>query len=415
MLGSFCLKVVCVLVLLTRSGVVPEPLYRDESAVRRLMKYAEEDARRNTTELIRSKGYPCEEYDVVTEDGFILGVQRIPHGLKSGSVYSQRPVVFLQHGLVDASSTWVINSAAESLGFLLADAGFDVWLGNVRGNTYSKRHIKYHVDDHRFWAWSWDQMAKYDIPAMLKFALATSGQPDLFYIGHSQGTILSFACFSRDPQLAKKVKAFVALAPVLNLGHIQGFARILAELTPDLNVLFKLFGVDEFLPSNAVIRFLAETVCRGSVSRYVCLNMVFLLTGCDIQQMNASRLPVYVSHAPAGSSVQNLVHFAQLVKSNKFQMYDFGSEELNRKHYNQSYPPVYNISAFNVPTYVYSGEHDFLSTPQDVKALLLQVHSVKAHRQIPKWNHLDFVWGMEANELLYKDVIQILQKQVFKG
>jgi len=38
-------------------------------------------------------------------------------------------------------------------GFLLADAGFDVWLGNVRGNTYSKRHIKYHVDDHRFWAW----------------------------------------------------------------------------------------------------------------------------------------------------------------------------------------------------------------------------------------------------------------------
>jgi len=30
----------------------------------------------------------------------------------------------------------------------------------------------------------------------------------------------------------------------------------------------------------------------------------------------------------------------------------------------QSFPPVYNISAFNVPTYVYSGERDFLSTPQ---------------------------------------------------
>src|SRR6218665_2645427 len=54
--------------------------------------------------------------------------------------------------------------------------------------------------------YSWDHMVKYDLPAMLKFALATTGQPDLFYIGHSQGTLISFACFSRDLELAKKVR-----------------------------------------------------------------------------------------------------------------------------------------------------------------------------------------------------------------
>ena len=32
------------------------------------------------TQLITSKGYPCEEYDVHTEDGYILGIQRIPAG-----------------------------------------------------------------------------------------------------------------------------------------------------------------------------------------------------------------------------------------------------------------------------------------------------------------------------------------------
>src|SRR6218665_1158480 len=47
MLASFCLKVVCGLVLLTWSGVVSETLHRGEVLARQLVKQAEEDARRN--------------------------------------------------------------------------------------------------------------------------------------------------------------------------------------------------------------------------------------------------------------------------------------------------------------------------------------------------------------------------------
>jgi hypothetical protein len=55
----------------------------------------------------------------------------------------------------------VINGPVQSLGFILADQGYDVWLGNSRGNVYSRNNIHYTPDQNQFWAWSWDDMAKY--------------------------------------------------------------------------------------------------------------------------------------------------------------------------------------------------------------------------------------------------------------
>ena len=47
---------------------------------------------------------------------FWLSLQRIPYGRNENSTTSGKPVVFLQHGLLDASHTWVINMPEESLG-----------------------------------------------------------------------------------------------------------------------------------------------------------------------------------------------------------------------------------------------------------------------------------------------------------
>ena len=71
-------------------------------------------------------------------------------------------------------------------------------------------------------------MAKYDLPAMLEYALNISGQTQLFYIGHSQGTLTGFEAFSTNLKLAEKVKLFVALAPIFCLNHTAAFARDVA-------------------------------------------------------------------------------------------------------------------------------------------------------------------------------------------
>ena len=65
--------------------------------------------------------------------------------------YFLGPVIFLQHGLLCSSTNWLTNLRTESFAYLLADKGFDVWMGNVRGNDYSRRHVSLSPDELKFW------------------------------------------------------------------------------------------------------------------------------------------------------------------------------------------------------------------------------------------------------------------------
>jgi len=81
-------------------------------------------------------------------------------------------------------------------------------------------HSKLTPEDQKFWDWSVDDLANYDVPAIVDHVLRTTGQQKLTWIGHSQGNAQAFMALSTNPDLASKVKLMIAIAPTARLGEL---------------------------------------------------------------------------------------------------------------------------------------------------------------------------------------------------
>ena len=76
---------------------------------------------------------------------------------------------------------------------MLSDSGYDVWLGNNRGNFLSQNHINLTIDQKQFWNFDFEDMGLYDIPAFIDFILKKTDGKNIngkvaAYVGHSEGT-----------------------------------------------------------------------------------------------------------------------------------------------------------------------------------------------------------------------------------
>ena len=126
-----------------------------------------------------------------------------------------------------------MNYADKSPAFIAANQGFDVWLGNSRGNKYSSGHTSLDPvkDAKEYWSFDWVEMGRYDVPASIDYILNATNFEKVAYVGHSAGTTQMFSVLSdHEDMLAEKVSAFVAMGPaskITNIGH--PIARIAAH------------------------------------------------------------------------------------------------------------------------------------------------------------------------------------------
>lgn len=115
-------------------------------------------------------GFDFEEHTVITEDGYILALYRIPgllntengqdlqdYTVTDNGGTTEKPAVLFQHGFLDSAYSWVIHYSDVAPAFVAARAGYDVWMNNSRGNTYSRKHLMWDpdVDKTEYWNFDW--------------------------------------------------------------------------------------------------------------------------------------------------------------------------------------------------------------------------------------------------------------------
>jgi len=101
-------------------------------------------------EIIAKYGYYGETRKVTTKDGYILTLYRII-GSPSSPPDTNKPPVFLNHGLFASGHIWLLQHGTRNLAFKLAQAGFDVWIGNARGTQDSQEHVRLHSNHTNYW------------------------------------------------------------------------------------------------------------------------------------------------------------------------------------------------------------------------------------------------------------------------
>ena len=114
------------------------------------------DCELSFVEICQKNNFKVETHQVTTEDGYILTMMRIPGIMGEASSAATKPPIFLQHGLFDSADAFICNYADRAPAFVAARAGYDVWLGNTRGNKYSRQHVKYNPDLNRQAFWDFD-------------------------------------------------------------------------------------------------------------------------------------------------------------------------------------------------------------------------------------------------------------------
>ncbi|CAN0916069.1 Gastric triacylglycerol lipase [Linum grandiflorum] len=376
---------------------------------------------RTCQDVITELGYPYEAIRVITSDGYVLLLERIPRR-------DSRKAVYLQHGVMDSSMGWVSNGVVGSPAFAAYDQGFDVFLGNLRG-LVSREHVDKNISSRQYWRYSINEHGTADIPAMvqkihevktaelringLEAEEESSGEQPykLCAISHSLGgaAMIMYVVTSRIEEKPHRLSRLILLSPA-------GFHQDSNLVFTTMEHLFLMMApvLSRFIPAFYIptrfFRMLLNKLARDfnnypAVGGLVQTLMSYVVGGDSSNWVGVLGLPHYNMNDMPGVSFFVALHLAQMKHARKFIMYDYGSPAANVEYYGSVEPldlgEYYGL--IDIPVDLVAGKKDNVIRPSMVikHYKLMKEAGVEVSYNEYEYAHLDFTFSHREELLAY--------------
>ncbi|KAJ8773116.1 hypothetical protein K2173_028293 [Erythroxylum novogranatense] len=376
---------------------------------------------RTCQDVIRELGYPYEAIRVLTSDGYVLLLERIPR-------HDARKAVYLQHGILDSSMGWVSNGVVGSPAFAAYDQGFDVFLGNFRG-LVSREHVDKNISSRKYWRYSINEHGTEDIPAMIekihevKTAELKLNQPDLeeetrddqpyklYAICHSLGgaAMLIYVIMRRIEEKPHRLSRMILLSPA-GFHHDSNFVFTAIEHMFLLLAPILVHVVPAFYIPTRFFRMLLNKLARDfhnypAIGGLVQTLMSYVVGGDSSNWVGVLGLPHYNMNDMPGVSFYVAYHLAQMKHSKKFQMFDYGNASSNMKVYGS--PEPLDLGEYywliDIPVDLVAGQKDNVIRTSMVRKhyKFMKDAGVNVSYSEFEYAHLDFIFSHREELLAY--------------
>ncbi|KAG5546416.1 hypothetical protein RHGRI_018559 [Rhododendron griersonianum] len=364
--------------------------------------------------------------DVITELGYPY--EAIPvTGITEGGLSSTWDNGFI-YGLFLSAVGYPMESLVPQLLLLLIKVCYDVFLGNLRG-LVSREHVDKSISSRQYWHYSINEHGTEDIPAMLekihevKVSELKSTHPlleeesnrdqpyKLCAICHSLGGagILMYIITRRIEEKPHRLSRLILLSPAgfhddsnLMFTVVEYIflllAPILVPLVPGLYIPTRFF------------RMLLNKLARDfhnypAVGGLVQTLMSYVVGGDSSNWIGVIGLPHYNMNDMPGVSLLVALHLAQMKRTKKFQMFDYGSAAANMEMYGSPEPldlgEYYGL--IDVPVDLVAGHKDKVIRPSMVRkhSKLMRDSGVEVSYNEFEYAHLDFTFSHHEELLAY--------------
>lgn len=246
---------------------------------------------------VKSTNHSIQIHTITTTDGYKIQLHRIFDGTKKNEFLKQpknpkhKKVVLLVHGAFGSAAHWIMLGN-NSLSFMLANNGFDVWLINHRGTSYSLGHERLNVSNPKYWDFTWYEFGMIDLPNTIDYILDQTHSKNLHYVGHSQGCSILLILLSIKPEYNQKIASAYFLAPAIFIHHTGEIPKILfTEVAPVATSL----GIFKIQLTDSMIIQIAEFICNVPLMNEFCSQTIQFIAGGNTNQ-NESPVIFFFSH-----------------------------------------------------------------------------------------------------------------------